>query len=456
MIYIYKPKKQFHRHVSTTRLFILRCIMSETKKLTSSLADLNNLSKFSYTLPSEQKLILQRRRPTFLSQIKEYLPEDTIQLDFGSRHEFMNAPSSTFNFTVMFDQKAGQEANRPEFKELYDGSACNFLSDFKLTAKSQELEFTKGLDGLTYIKDQYACSQGYLGTTGTLQGYKRGSLGSDSKTDTTTRHDFSVPFHHISQFLSQEVYLPLPQIGKFTLEIKLNSLVKSMKMNALVEGTTYRVTNVKVIADLYRPNDMVLAAAWDTSRKGLMMLTYDNYYYNKAVIPEGLTTSMIEIKQAVSRAMSVISRVRDGANEASDGKRVTQASKEWDTNTQWQYTLGSETYPVRPVLTSVESMAMGLDAFHVLDNCLRPPSVSYSTFNSNGVNSGSLAIMAADLERDVSAPESSAVSTKENNRVMLEITTTGAAAAAGGTFVETWLHHLLIASILPDSISVKK
>jgi hypothetical protein len=409
---------------------------NQNQKLQQAVA---SLDKFSYSGTSSKKAIQERRRATFVAQSQNYTEGMTVQIDIASTHDYMYGPNSMLCFDLTLAAAIG--ADFPIISTYEHSSLSALFDEFKLTAKSVELEHQRGLDSLVFIKDHYACSKAYLESTGTMQGYDR-----KANMDATV-FNVCIPLHHISGFFSQDKYLPLPQMGQMQLELHVNSIAKAFTgAPAGALPTAMTISRPRIIADLYRVNDGLLESGRMTAAKGQIMLTYDSYFYNYAAINAG--QNQIEVKKAVSKAMSVISRVHDvrGATSVDEYRLESQKSKVWDVSS-WQYVLGSASYPLRPITNAAESYAIGLDSFGLLDNCLRVPSVNLDRFKSG------IGIMAVDLEKDVSEPEASAVSTKENARVSLELTVVGAPA---GTYVETWLHYVRGAVVSTDSISVKE
>jgi hypothetical protein len=401
---------------------------------TAKSSDLDRIflnSKLDYSIPDTTVIVNQRRTVEIKPSQDTYSAGDVLRIDFSSEHDYVYGP----NCYLMFDVTAN--AQDIELDQSVKGSLCNCLSEIKITAKSIQLEHTRGLNTLVHMKDHFACNQGYLSHTGTLMGYDDGNITAGQKRKAL------IPLHHISSFFSQDKYIPLPELGIVTMEFTLAPNNKSFVFAAA--GGTYTVDNVRLVLDSYTMAEAVLRKGQKLAASGRLILSYDTYDYNNSSVTAA-TSNSVEFKRSVAKALSVYSRVKLTSNDVvSENSLVGKAFN----GSTYQYRVGSEFHPLVPVSDGKQAFFETLKAWGNSSNCVRPPTVSSNTFGT------SHSTLAVELERDIALDGMmSGISSKDGNRVILEVNP-GLAPAAGSLYVESWLHFLQVCIVHTDSIMVK-
>lgn len=413
--------------------------MSDTKSNQAKLAAAFQSPKFNFGLTKSLNLVQQRRTVSYRSNRTEYAAGETVILPFGSTTEFIYAPNSYVKMTVNFIASANNA-------RVGTGSGLNIIDEMTLTAKSGiQIEHLRDVSTLAHIRDSYTCGDSYLQHTGTIMGYT--GAGGDEK-QLEGGFDICIPLHHISGFLGVDRYLPMSVLGGLELQLKLNDANFAVFDEADGKNNDYTVSNVELFTDSYRMTDAVLKYT-DMLASGKipgrnMMMMYDSFVWNRTSVLANTATS-INLEKSFTKCMGAYSRIRTAANGVDEAKRdsVASATQAAVPLTSYQWRVGSEQHPSKPVTSQQQAYCEALKSFNNLANCVRTPFVDYAKYiTTHG-------LIGVNLERDIDSTDwLSAVSTNNKNAISLEITLGQAAQ------VTTFLHHVRVLAVVDGALRI--
>ncbi len=404
----------------------------EAKLGEESIMELRELNRLVYLRPDNGSLVNQRTMKTYNFTNSSYSPGQTAQAIINSGNDALWGPSSYLR--VEFTKDAGSR--------IASGSILNLFKNVRLTHRSGEvLEYIQDSNVLAQILRRY--------TVSTEQSPKfEGLIGVPDAAATYVR---CVPLWALlGVFNDQEQYIPPAFLAGAKLELDLDT-------DAIIFKEAGAMTEIKLelVLDSAQVYDSVqkqlLDEQADVEKSGLQY-SYSTWFSTQNDFAG--TNVNFDIQQSASVTEQVCAVLRPVANIAAGEDSFLFVN----TPTQWQYRLGSQYMPQKPVTNSAvadanaESYQQALVAFE------GSPHQHSGVHGASGVNasatdftSGKIAVFAQSLEKSAAGLQLTGEPTNNSRILNLEMTK-GAAAER----VNVFLKYLRVANILGSNLIVDR
>lgn len=425
-----------------------------------------NDGKFDYTPQGGLKVIEERKTSIKPAGLSKYSSKSSNPVTFflGSDSQVLYGPNCSLDFTLNYT-RGGASNDLCDSLNYRKGSYLNLFSRVVVTPKSSNpLEDTSDLAELAYILNQYVCNQNYINSTGTLFG-----------TVTDMNEELSgglsksvcIPMHHLSSIFSQDKYLPLMALSPLKIELYLNNVVDAFPTQTTSAAVSFfEVNDARMTLDLYTPVDAVRARIMEMVRADALSMMYSVYSSNSSTV--GPSSNTIILRKNVNKALSVFTRIKVvPVDTAEQNRLVSQAGCKYKLIQSWQYMIGTKRIPENPFVNdnvntaAPYAMAETLKAFGNFSSCLQPSSVMLKDYIEeladggiiDGGSHGGASLLGVDLERDLSNPEISGVSTNASQEIVLQLKLD--TLDANHRYVATtWLHYMRSAQIGANSVMI--
>jgi hypothetical protein len=240
------------------------------------------------------------------------------------------------------------------------GSALNLIHRITVTTRSgDEVARIEQSALLSHILTNYCYSAEWQDTIGSLFGLRSKHPNPEDSPEAgreaylwrnvvraeQTRCRFHIPMYLLSGFFNYERLMPSMLCSGLRIQIDLNPTEKVFMVSQKVDGLGYRLSNVHIDARSVQLTDSCQRYLNEVSATSGLELVYADY--NNSVFQVGVGDSQYEVRQACSRALRAIGRVRNAKQESSI-YRDSFSSDYW-TNTQYQWRLGSLYFPQQPI-----------------------------------------------------------------------------------------------------------
>jgi len=417
--------------------------MSKISNLDSKeLKNLFSTSKLNYGIPQGPKIVNQRRTVSYKSDKTSYANSDDVIIDFGSTSEFIYGPNCYLSFDLTCSSADGL---------VGVGSGANVINVLKIVAKSGvNIEHIRDVATITAIQDKFTGCGDFISTTGGLMGYRHIAARTESGAHTEgdgkvfgVKRKCIIPMHHISGFFGQDRYIPISALGGLRLELTLNTGNVAF-MEATAGTQTITVENMELVCDNYRMSDAILKYTEKLAESNRLFMTFPTYQWNKTSVSANTSTN-IDLKLSVAKCLGVYARFRETKTTAADeGKRDSITGAAMTELTSYQWIVGSEYHPVKPVTSGVQAYAEALKAFGNLSNTTRPPYVTLTEYLAGEHCIG------VELEKDLSHSLMSGTSTNNKNSISLEIQLTQARD------VSTWIQYVQAVRVVEGNVRTER
>lgn len=400
----------------------------EAKLGEESIMELRELNRLVYLRPDNGSLVNQRTMKTYNFTNSSYSPGQTAQAIINSGNDALWGPSCYLR--VEFTKDAGQ---------IGTGSILNLFRNVRLTHRSGEvLEYVQDSNVLGQILRSYDVSS--------EQKAKVESLIDVPDADAT--YVRCVPLWMLlGVFNDQEQYIPPAFLAGAKLECDLET-------NDIIFAAVGVMSNIKLelVLDSAQVYDSVqkqlLDEQADVSKSGLQY-SYSTYFSTKNDFKG--TAVNFDIQQSASVTEQVCAVLRPVANIAAGSDSFSFSN----TATLWQFRLGSQYMPQKPVTNAPgtnESYQQALIAFeaspHQHASCHGASGVNatFTDFKDNGK-----AIFAQSLEKSAAGLQLTGEPTNNSRILNLEMT-----KGAVDERVNCFLKYLRVANVMGANLIVDR
>lgn len=393
--------------------------------------ELRELNRLVYLRPDNGSLVNQRTMKTYNFTNSSYTPGQTAQAILNCGNDALWGPSSYLRVEFTTDGKS-----------VGKGSILNLFRNVRLTHRSGEvLEYVQDANVLAQILRKYAVS--------TEQSPKLESL-IDIPAAAATYVRCVPLWMLLGVFNDQEQYIPPAFLAgaKLECDLETNAIIFSEAAGVMSDIKMELVLDSAQVYDSVQKQ--LLDEQADVSKSGLQY-SFSTWFSTKNDF-KGSSVNF-DVQQSASVTEQVCAVIRQVPNIA-DGKD----SFSFDNRaTQWQYRLGSQYLPQKPVSnasTGVESYQQALIAFeaspHQHASCHGASGVNatYATFNSDD------SIWAQSLEKSAAGLQLTGEPTNNSRILNLEMSKT----AVGDTTdrINVFLKYLRVANVMGANLIVDR
>ena len=358
---------------------------SDVDAARSGLVSLNGLS---YLLSPDLSVAVSRKHVTSFAQQNSYSPGQKISLILNSGAQYIDPQNSFLKLTVNNITDVSGEFGL--------GSAVNLFRRVVLSSRSgDEIERVDRVNKLQVILDRYTKDKSWMATVGSAAGYAPTGSGGitaenynailpSTSTDGSNTRTYCIPLGCLSSlFRSYDKLLPAHLMSGMRWELELESAQVAFKATG---GTlNYVVSDVELHMDAYTLTDSVTRVLNETAATSGLEIPFVTYSHIQDSVSEG--SNNFEIRKAVSRALTIITKLSANENFAGQDAKDSMASIEHNIESI-QTRVGSLYFPNNPVSgsspdrTLTETYLHTLHAFGKLKAHSAPNSVSLDEFKN--------------------------------------------------------------------------
>lgn len=394
--------------------------MSSEGKATPAMMAVNSLD---YSKPSASSLVNERRQVKYYPEQRTFRPNETMRVNIPMEGHAIYGPNCYLIFKLNVPQltRGTAPANaRLSATSTSRKTAYNLVRDCRITTLSgAELDFTARLNEIIAMQLKYRCQQDFMHSTGNL--FLHNVEQGDGKTTNPLDDRIVImPLHALSGFFNSKKMLP-PQLGGIRLEIVWESAEKAFVWGvptdgALTQNASYTINDTAVVVDAYKYTDEVMQKLNVASSNGALFLPFYSWSHHSKALTS--TRNSIDVNESVGQMSMAMARVRLSANDNNADADSFSGKAYGPSEFKYRWRLGALHIPNHQVETSVEAYANALYAVNVLSDCVRPPSVSLSEFETEEH------VIPLELERS-NAVGMTGQPTNNSRQLNLNIETTG-------------------------------
>ena len=415
-------------------------------------------SKLFYQLKPSTKPILKNRRTVFFNSDRSSYNQNNVVIIEINSQDMLDVSNSYISFKMV-----------PRFRSmtLGGGSTARLISNWKITGfGGVPLEEFSDVGLFQELTEKNSCDPGWLYTVGQAHGWRtdptsqeykdlfKNTLGAAGGASDNTDQlsspatqtfildlSFSGILGHVSQ------YLPLRHAGTLRVEITLNNADQAFTDTAdhaaAVGGPQrdYKIHDVQYIADVVSLSDDVMRAITDHVNEGKMLISYPCVSVNNFNVNANETNTTLNLNRSVTDIRGVYAVPRNTTNLNSLAVN-SFASLPHDDVEEWQFNLGTNYYPTRPINDSVNSyLYSSVRAFGRGYNNHMFPALSLIDYKTNSYH------ISCDFELDPSS-SMTGENTRNGNFISLRLKLKSTAYAKTMT---TYLLYTRVLNILPNN-----
>jgi hypothetical protein len=423
---------------------------SDSDSVRKSLLSINRLQ---YLLEPDVSVAVSRTNVENHFSDSSYNPSGKAICILNTGSTFVNPTSTHLCFSVTNKSSSG-------VLDLGVGSACNFISRIALVSKSGDaLEVIDRVNHLASVLTNYNKSRDWFASTGAAMGCKdpfKSTFGAgqtnfnEIKNLATNR--FIVPMSEITGLFNFDRLLPPQVCAGLRVEITWADALEASKSAG--DGK-FEISDVVVVTDCVTLSDSAQRAIMEQATNGLEVVW--KTYANQQNVLSG--DNNIEIRKAVSRCLSVISKPHFNQSSVGEGNKDSMRCME-NQLLRFNVKLGSLHYPNQPLSGSTpEEMVTQMYTFtnrgFGLDT--RPSAMgSVSLADYQGVTKvGGLGVWCCNLER-TNVMNLAGVPTNSSRSLLIQarvdLTNYLAPNTIQTVLLDTWLCHVkLLRAFLSNS-----